>query len=86
MTNWTEETNDEEGLQEREAPDESDADDESDEMIICTHCGRAVYYDAALCPGCGYAIETQAAVHRKPLWIFAGVVVCMLVVILLWIR
>jgi predicted RNA-binding Zn-ribbon protein involved in translation (DUF1610 family) len=76
----------------REMPDPSDQDDDdsdgaSTDTIDCPSCGREVYEQAERCPNCGSYISRDAAVRRRPpLWIIAGVVICLLIVIVWTLR
>lgn len=51
----------------------------------CPCCGELIYNDAVRCPECGgYLSEEDAPARRKPAWMIAGVVIC-LVIVLLWV-
>jgi hypothetical protein len=63
-------------------PDEPD--DEDDETVPCPYCREPVYEDAERCPGCGHYLSREDAPWRRPWWLVAGVVVCLLV-ILMWV-
>jgi hypothetical protein len=80
---------DDERLDARELPDESDRDDVDDPTVDCPHCGKAMYDEADVCPHCGNFITLEDAARpnrRAPLWIMVGVVACLAVVLLVWIR
>jgi uncharacterized protein (DUF983 family) len=61
--------------------DTSDAEEET--TAECPHCGEMIYDDAERCPECGEYLSSATA-GRKPAWVIAGVVVCLLIV-LLWV-
>lgn len=65
--------------------DAADASDEESETQPCPHCHRQIYEDAEWCPHCGdYVVEDDADSGRKPWWVVAGVLLC-LVMVLWWI-
>lgn len=74
----------------RELPDPSDMDDEEGDEYAetepCPHCGAAVYEGAEICPKCGQYISEETTVHRQPLWIVIGVIVCLLMFLLAYFR
>ena len=70
-------------LDDSEYPDEPD-DDESAETIPCPYCGEPVYEEAQRCPECGSYLSREDAPRHRPLWLIAGVLVC-LVVVLRWV-
>ena len=73
-------------LSDRDLPDEADTDDsdaDNAETIPCPHCRKPIYENAELCPHCKSYISNEDAPRRYPWWLIAGVVVC-LVLVLLW--
>jgi len=71
------------GLRDSEGPDASDVDDgDDDETVPCPYCRKPVYEQAELCPHCGSFISSEDAPRRHPWWIWAGVAVCLIVVVL----
>jgi hypothetical protein len=74
-------------IDDRERPDPSDVDDPEDdgpESVPCPYCRTWISEDAELCPHCKSYISDEDAPRRHPWWLVAGVVVCLLIV-LLWI-
>jgi hypothetical protein len=77
------------GLDDREGLDASDTDDPDDdagETVPCPWCRKPVYEGAERCPRCGRYLSEQDAPRRYPWWLIAGVVLCLLVILLFWIR
>lgn len=71
---------------EREDDDFLTKPDEETDTVPCPHCGALVFDEAEQCPECGtYVTEEGAEPQRKPWWIVAGTVAC-LVVVYFWIR
>ena len=70
----------------RDLPNEFDTDDDSDDpdTIPCPYCRRPVYENADLCPHCKSYLSEEDAPRRHPWWLIAGVIVC-LVLVLLWV-
>ena len=72
--------------------DEGWEDEAADELTIdCPYCGREVYEDADICPGCGQFIirddirEGHPLWHRSPLWVglaLAGIVATIVMLLL----
>lgn len=78
------ERDDDTGLSDREGPDESDLDDsDDDEKVPCPYCRKPVYEQAELCPHCGSFMSFEDARRRPPLWIWIGVALC-LIPVLMW--
>jgi len=78
------------GLRDREMPDESDVDDDADddaETIPCPHCRKPVYEGAERCPRCGRYLSEEDAPRRgrHPWWIVAGVIICLVIILLAWV-
>jgi len=73
-----------------ELPDPSDMDQDDDAEFAqtrpCPECGRAIYEDAEVCPHCGSYISPKETASRKPLWILIGVGVCLIVILIAWLR
>ncbi len=62
----------------------SDADDE-EPTIRCPHCRREIHEESERCPHCEcYISPEDAPPSRKPWWLMAGVLLCLLLVYL-WI-
>jgi hypothetical protein len=79
-------------LSDREDPDPSDQDgdgeydddDDDDETVPCPYCRKPVFEGAELCPHCKSYISIEDTPPRRvALWIWAGVILCLLVV-LIW--
>ena len=63
--------------------DTSDSDD--NDTVPCPACGAEIYDDAERCPECGHYLSREDAPRsKKLLWIIAGAIVC-LVIVLLWV-
>jgi endogenous inhibitor of DNA gyrase (YacG/DUF329 family) len=58
--------------------------DDDTDTDPCPYCRRPVYHDAEQCPHCGQYISAEDAPAHRPLWVLAGVVVC-LVLVALWV-
>ncbi len=71
-----------------EDPDETDQDrdegDESTEMLPCPFCGKPVYENADVCSRCGNYVGSQDGPARLPRWVWIGVALAALCV-LLWV-
>ena len=71
---------------EQDEPDAFDADDDDDggeaETVPCPYCRRAVPEGVALCPYCRSFISFEDASARRPWWLVAGAIVCLLIVVL----
>jgi len=78
---------DEDDLDDREFPNPADVDDsESVDTDPCRYCGRPVYEQAEVCPHCGNFISRQDSLpSRKPLWIIAGAIVTLGLIVVGWI-
>lgn len=74
-------------LSERDDPDDADWDedegDERAETVPCPYCRKPVYEGAELCPHCGSFISFEDAPRRRPLWVWIGVVLCLIPAFLL---
>ena len=70
--------------EEDESPDASDVDE--GEQVRCPSCGAWVYEDAGICPKCGNYFTEEDVAGRTPVWIVVGVIVCLAVVVLMWLR
>lgn len=65
--------------------DEEEDEGEGEDTIPCPHCRRQIYDGAERCPNCGEYISIEDGPReRKPIWIVATCVVC-LVVALFWV-
>ena len=79
-------------VDDRELPDAADMDDADDpdddasETVDCPWCRAPVYEGAERCPNCGRYLSGEDAPRRYPWWLIAGVVLCLLVILLFWIR
>ena len=64
---------------------EEDFDDDDDEpTVACPYCQREIHEDSQRCPYCEHYISQEdAPAAKKPWWIIAGVIVC-LVLLLGW--
>jgi hypothetical protein len=58
-------------------------DDEADEPTKhCYYCRAEIHEDTERCPECGnYQSQEDAPSQPKPLWLVAGVVICLLLVL-----
>ena len=75
----------------REDPLQNDMDhddgDEFAETTPCPHCGADVFEQAEVCPTCGrYISQEDAPPSRKPIWIIVGVIACLVVILIIWLR
>ena len=75
------------GLSDRDDPDPADQDDddigdEPGEAIPCPFCRKPVYEGADVCPHCHNFISAEDAPRRLPWWIWAGVILCLIAVVL----
>jgi hypothetical protein len=79
MTRWTtEDENEDEG-------EGWDEDEEEGETIPCPYCRCPIHEESLRCPHCeNYLSQEDTPFAPKPAWIMAGVVLCLLLV-LLWI-
>jgi hypothetical protein len=60
-------------------------DDDEDSTIPCPYCHEPVYEGSPRCPHCEqYISEEDAPPSRKPRWLIAGFVIC-LIIAALWI-
>jgi hypothetical protein len=66
--------------------DGADSGDEVDyETVPCPYCRDPVHEQAEQCPHCGeYISDEDAPPTRRPWWVYVGVALCLLIV-LLWI-
>ena len=73
----------------RDLPVASDRDNPDDddvaETVPCPHCGRDVYEAAERCPHCGSYLSREDAPSRRPRWVVAGVIVCLVIIVLVWV-
>lgn len=64
--------------------DEDVGTDEQDDTSPCPYCGRLIYDDTERCPYCEqYLSGEDAPSPRPPLWIIAGVIAT-LAILLMW--
>jgi hypothetical protein len=56
-------------------------DDDDLETVPCPYCGKEVYEEAERCPHCEQYISREDAPARKPLWIVAGALVCLVLAV-----
>jgi hypothetical protein len=79
-------------VDDREMPDAADMDDPDDpdddaaETVACPWCRRPVYEGAERCPSCGRYLSEEDAPRHYAWWLIAGVVLCLLVILLFWMR
>ena len=60
--------------------DTSDSDD--DTTLPCPSCGAEIFDEAERCPACGrYLTREDMQNPKKPWWLVAGVVICLLIVL-----
>lgn len=67
---------------EDELEDDGDAswDEDDDGTVPCPYCGAAMLEDSPRCPECGaYKSAEDAPPPRKPAWIIAGAVICLII-------
>jgi uncharacterized paraquat-inducible protein A len=57
---------------------------DEDDTDECPYCRKSIYDDAEQCPHCGHYLSREDAPSRKPWWIVALAVVCLLIA-LYWI-
>jgi len=74
-------------LQDESDVDEDSLDDDDDEPTdACPFCKRQIHVDAPQCPYCKqYITEEDEPQMRKPWWVIAGAIVC-LIVVYLWLN
>ncbi len=78
---------DEEEVEDSEFPDDTDVDDDdAADAKSCPICGESIFALAQRCPHCGNFISAEHVRNRRPLWIVAGVVLCLVVVFFYWLR
>ena len=76
-------------LTDRDLPDETDTDDsdgsdtDNAETIPCPYCRKPLFEGAEFCPRCKNYLSAEDAPRRYPWWLVAGVILC-LVLVLLW--
>jgi endogenous inhibitor of DNA gyrase (YacG/DUF329 family) len=59
--------------------------DDEEPTVPCPYCRREIHEDSPRCPYCAqYVSREDAPPSRKPWWLIAGVVICLLLVYL-WI-
>jgi hypothetical protein len=59
--------------------------DDDEPTIPCPYCRREIHEEAQRCPYCAsYLSQEDAPPSRKPWWLIAGAVLCLLLV-LLWV-
>ena len=76
---------DDTGLSDREMPDPSDMhDSDSVDTEPCPHCGLPVYEHAEQCPYCKRYFSWEQTAHGRSIWLIAGVLVCLAIVLLSW--
>jgi hypothetical protein len=67
-----------------ELPDASDLDDGDDaETIPCPYCRKPVYEEGEWCPSCGNYLSSEDAPRSYPWWLWAGVILS-LIGVLVW--
>ena len=84
---FDEQDRDDEGssLSDRDDPNEADMDEHDDpEVVPCPCCSKPMSEDAEICPRCGNFVGGEDAPRRLPMWVWVGVTLCLLVV-LLWV-
>lgn len=60
---------------------DDDRDDDAEETISCPYCREEIHEDSVRCPYCEqYIFAEDAATRGKPVWLIAGVVLCLLLV------
>ena len=73
---WDDEADDGPTLSAAEYPDPADVGgpaDDDDDTAACPFCGRAVYADADVCPGCrNFLGGADEPVGRRPRWVAVG--------------
>jgi predicted nucleic acid-binding Zn ribbon protein len=83
------EDDDETDLDESELPDPSDMDTDDDEPEVgdpCPFCKKPIYEDADRCPYCGNFIASQSPTRSNSTWIIVCVIVCLIAVLIVWLR
>ena len=68
-------------LDDREWPDDDGDDDRDDPTIPCPHCREPVYEDAERCPSCGRYLTREDVPWRRPIWLVAGVLIGLAIVV-----
>jgi hypothetical protein len=70
----------------REDPDPQDADwDDETDTVPCPYCKKQIAGEAEWCPHCGnYISQEDAPSEAKPIWLIAGFIIVVLIV-LTWI-
>jgi hypothetical protein len=76
-------------LDDSEGPDASDTDpdgDDASETVPCPWCRTPVYEGAGRCPHCGRFVSEEDAPRRYRWWVIAGVVLCLLLILVFSMR
>lgn len=74
----------------RDLPDPADMDppgiEDDADTFPCPYCRDSVYETAEVCSNCGSCILDESVARRgRPWWLVAGVVVCLVIVVLTWV-
>lgn len=76
--------NAEDGDEEFDSDNEWEDGYEEEPTIDCPHCGAEIHEDSVRCPHCEqYLTQEALAGGAKPWWVIAGILLCLLLV-LLW--
>ncbi len=67
---------DEDDLDDEEGPE----DDSGEVTSPCPYCHEPIYDDAERCPECGQYLSRVDGPGNRPLWLVAGVAVCLAIV------
>lgn len=57
--------------------DDWNVDDDDVDTLPCPACGESMFEDSPRCPACGEYVTTTDSSPRRPLWVMATAIVCL---------